>query len=175
MRRILVALAACAVALGASAPAVSAHEHHEHHRHHHHEAAGPADLSLKMTFVGKGTPHGRVGQVSTYKVTVRNLGPGTAHEVRISFGMGDQFNPVSSFCGKGTAESDVVCTFPRLGRHDGVTVRFRAVVCCFPEGEVRDTVLSGSVESLTPDPNPGNNFLQLAFHITGGHGFFPPT
>ena len=48
------------------------------------------------------------------------------------------------------------------------------MVCCFPEGESRDTFLSASVESLTPDPNPGNNFLQLAFHITGGHGFFPP-
>jgi len=169
MKRILVALATCAVVLGASAPVASAHDHH-----HHHHRAHRADLAVTMTFVGKGTPHGRVGQVSTYKVVVRNLGPGTAHEVRISFGMGDQFNPVSSSCGKGTAESAVVCTFPRLGRHDKVTVRFSAVVCCFPEGEVRDTVLSASVASLTLDPNPDNNFLQLPFHITGGHGFFPP-
>jgi hypothetical protein len=88
--------------------------------------------------------------------------------------MGDQFNPVSASCGKGTAESDTACTFPRLDRHDKLTVRFSAVVCCFPEGESRDTVLSAPGESLTPDPNPDNNFLQLAFHITGGHGFFPP-
>ena len=54
-----------------------------------------------MTFVGKGTPHGRVGQVSTYKVVVGNLGPGTAHEVRISFGMGDQFNRVRCICESG--------------------------------------------------------------------------
>jgi len=39
---------------------------------------------------------------------------------------------------------------------------------------VPHTVLSASVESLTLDPNPDNNFLQLPFHITGGHGFFPP-
>ena len=174
MKRILVALATCAIVLGAAAPAASAHDHHHHRHHHDHERAHTADLAVTMRFLGKGSPHGEVGQVSTYKVVVRNLGPGTADEVRISFGMGDQFNPVSSSCGKGTAESDVACTFPSLRSHHEVTVRFSAVVCCFPEGEVRDTVLSASVESVTPDPNPGNNFLQLPFHITGGHGFFPP-
>jgi hypothetical protein len=164
MKQILVALAACAIALGASAPVAAAQE------------PGPAaDLSLTMSVVGTGHPRAKVGQTATFAVVVRNLGPDTADGVTVGMGQGDQFNTVSIACGSGAPHYDSSCTIPQLAPNGVFEVRFVAVVCCFPVGESRNAFVSATASSSTPDPNPDNNAQQVIVHLNGRHGFFPPS
>ena len=149
MKRILVALAACAVALAAFAPAASAQE-----------PGSTADLSLTMSFVGSGRPRAKVGQTATFAIVVRNLGPSPAEEVVVGTGEGDQFDTVSITCGSGAPHFDSSCTIPQLAAHDEVEVRFVAVVCCFPEGESRDAFVSATATVATSTVMEGDASMR---------------
>lgn len=163
MRRVLVAIAACAAAVCGIAPVGAS------------AAAGTgADLAVSIAWVGQGAPHAKVGDVVTYAVTVSNRGPDGAEQVAARFNISDHFNPDAADCAAGTAGSAVECTFPTLAPSSSVTMRFTARVCCFPRGEVRDAFASATVESSTPDPVTDDNDARLTTRIVGPRGFFPP-
>lgn len=133
-----------------------------------------ADLTVNISWAGKGTAKARVGETAPYSVTATNLGPDTAQQVHISLGLPDQLNPVSANCGSGTPASNSACDFVSLAPGESVTVSFVAVVCCFPKGDSRDTRVTGGVTSATPDPNLVNNFQNVPTRIIGGFGFSFP-
>ena len=160
MHRFVVIAGIAAVALGIMAPAA--------------RADTSADLSVRTSWIGNGQPRAQVGQVTSYRVTVTNLAPDAANDVRISLGIADQFNPSSPIdCGTGTADGLSGCNLASLDAGSSITVILSAVVCCFPKGESRDASVTGGVTSSTPDPSLGNNFASLTTHITGSYGFFP--
>ena len=160
MRRFAVVAGIAVVALCIMAPAA--------------RADTGADLSVSISWIGNGKPRAQVGQITSYRVTVTNLGPDAAGDVRISLGIADQFNPSSPIdCGTGTADGLSGCNFAGLDAGSSVTVTLSAVVCCFPKGESRDASVTGGVTSSTTDPNFDNNFASLTTHISGNYGFFP--
>lgn len=161
MRRLFAAIGVCTLAVGIIAPAAAA-------------SPDAADLSVTISWAGKGKPLAKVGQTATYNVTVTNLGPDTAQQVRVVFGLPDQLNPESALCGSGTPDTATACDFASLAPHATISVTFVARVCCFPKGESRNTTVSGGAVSLTPDPNLGNSFQSLPTKIIGGPGFFFP-
>src|SRR5690242_15683249 len=101
MHRFVVIAGIAALALGIMAPAARANT--------------GTDLSVSISWIGNGRPRAQVGQVTSYRVTVTNLGPAAANAVRISLGIADQFNPSSPIdCGTGTADGLSACDFAGL-------------------------------------------------------------
>jgi uncharacterized repeat protein (TIGR01451 family) len=133
-------------------------------------AADPADLSVSAAWVGHGIPRAAVGETVTYRITLTNLGPGTATRVYLFALTPDQFNPVSLNC-----VDPVFCASPggELAAGATVTATVVDVVCCFPKGESRTTSAGATVFSDT-DPDLANNSSSVVTRIVGPHGFFFP-
>ena len=124
-----------------------------------------ADLSVKIDWVGKGTPRVHSGDTATWRVTVANLGPDQAQQVSVFFGGTDQWNTFTGPCGSSR------CDLGLLASGASVTVTFSARACGLVTGESRQAWVLTSAESLTPDPNTDNNASPLFItKITGPHG-----
>lgn len=133
-------------------------------------AAEPADLSVSAAWVGNGNPRAAVGETVAYKITVTNLGPGTATGVYLVPLTPDQFNPVSLECANA-----VFCSSPGGALAPGATVTATVVdvVCCFPKGESRTTSAGAAVIS-DADPDLANDNSSVVTRIVGPYGFFFP-
>ena len=124
-----------------------------------------ADLSVKISWVGRGTPRVHSGDTATWRVTVSNLGPDQAQQVSVFFGGTDQWNTFTGPCGTSR------CDLGLLAPGASVTITFSARACGLVTGESRQARVSASVESPTPDPNTDNNATgDFITKITGPHG-----
>jgi uncharacterized repeat protein (TIGR01451 family) len=126
-------------------------------------AQGGADLSVAVS----GPKHQRSTTTATYTITVRNAGPEAAADVVVSGSVGDQLELESISCTGGTTGS-YECTVPTLAAGASLTATMSVSVCCFVKGEVRTTVVNGSVSASTEDPDPSNNGVQVLVKIIGG-------
>ena len=127
--------------------------------------ASSADLGVKVTWVGKGTPRVHSGDTATWRATVTNLGPGEAQSVSVFFSGTDQWNALTGPCGTSR------CDLGLLASGASVTVTFSARACGLVVGESRRAWVTASVESSTPDPNTDNNATPVFItKITGPHG-----
>ena len=147
MRRVALALGVCVFAMTVLVPAARA------------DSSG-ADLAVTIAWVGKGIPRVHPGDTATWTVTVRNNGPETAQQVSASFGGSDQFASFTADCGQ--------CDLGSLASGASASFRFSGRLCAFGIGEVRGAFAYAGASSVTPDPNPDNNFSgDLVTRIIG--------
>ncbi len=120
-----------------------------------------ADLSLNASAVSGPV---LTGSDLTHTLTVANNGPGAAHDVVVTNNLSAQLTFVScSATGGGAcggAGNNRTVTFPTLAAGATETLTFVSTLAC-PTADATALTSEASVNSSTPDPNPGNNAAAL--------------
>jgi len=110
-----------------------------------------ADLAIvKRALSARPVP----GRDLTYEVTVSNLGPGLARDIRVSDSLPDGLSFVSASSGCVFASGMVRCTAASLAAGRSITFEVVTRVARSVTGRIVNTA---TVESATSDPDPSNN------------------
>jgi uncharacterized repeat protein (TIGR01451 family) len=116
----------------------------------------PRRANLRITKTDDPDPV-RIGQTLTYKLRVENLGPARATAVTVRDRLPNQLLLVSAQTSRGSCSASGATVTCRLGDMPAVVGEQQVVIKAKVQGAPRTIANTGTVASITDDPQPANN------------------